>query len=348
MAITIRKDDHLYDQKLTFSEAAKIYGTLHEKIGENNTLDRKYIYYFLLGLLETVLFFSFLSFFFMVKHPLLQIVVASAVGFLSVRIGGLIHDARHRAILKSPRLNDVLRYSWSLCVAFPYPVWQIKHNAHHANTNKEGEDPDLEVPISFTEDMYKRKNIIVRFMRPYQAWLYFPLGSLVAFTMRLKAVPYLLKQSTSSNLLFLAFHIIGILIWYVGPFLVFSPLKAIIFFVFTNMTGGFYMLNIFAPNHKGMPQLEKDTKLSFLEHQIITSRNVKTSFLGNYLYMGLNYQIEHHLFPYCPRNSLHEIAPYVKKLCQQHGLPYMEMGAVETGVFIVKELHQASLKYAQA
>lgn len=346
MAITIRKERDLYERKLTFPEGAKLYSSLRENIQKDKVLDRSYGYYLLLGFLETILFFGVLLTFFFLKHPILQIISASAIGFLSVRLGGLIHDAGHRAILKSSRLNDLLGYFWSLCVAFPFPVWQIKHNAHHANTNKEGEDPDLEVPISFTEDMYKRKNILVRFMRPYQAWLYFPLGSLVSFTMRLKAVPYLLKRLNYGNYIFLVFHILGIIIWYVGPFLVFPPLKAIIFFVFTNMVGGFYMLNIFAPNHKGIPQLEKETQISFLEHQIITSRNVKTSLLGNYLYMGLNYQIEHHLFPYCPRNNLHKVAPYVKRLCKENGLPYMEMGAVETGLFIVKELHNTTLKYS--
>lgn len=58
--------------------------------------------------------------------------------------------------------------------------------------------------------------------------------------------------------------------------------------------------------------------------------------------MGLNFQIEHHLFPNCPRNKLNLIAPYIQEICKKHRLDYLQMGPVESGKFILLELKKAS------
>ena len=71
-----------------------------------------------------------------------------------------------------------------------------------------------------------------------------------------------------------------------------------------------------------MPELDRNTRLSFLEHQIITSRNIADNWFTDFVYLSLNYQIEHHLFPNCPRNKLKLMTPYVKELCHTHGLPF--------------------------
>jgi len=70
---------------------------------------------------------------------------------------------------------------------------------------------------------------------------------------------------------------------------------------------------------------------------------VEGGFLTDIILVGLNYQIEHHLFTNCPRNKLKLITPYVKRLCKRLGLDYCEVNLLETNKIIVKELHKASL-----
>jgi fatty acid desaturase len=67
---------------------------------------------------------------------------------------------------------------------------------------------------------------------------------------------------------------------------------------------GVYMGASFAPNHKGMPILPHDSKVDFLRRQVLTSRNIKGNWLMDTFMGGLNYQIEHHLFPNMPRPHL--------------------------------------------
>ena len=65
----------------------------------------------------------------------------------------------------------------------------------------------------------------------------------------------------------------------------------------------------FAPNHNGMPIVGRDVKLDFFSKQVLTSRNVSGGWWATALMGGLNYQIEHHLFPSMPRPHLAVAAP---------------------------------------
>lgn len=345
MAIKIKNNRNIVNiRKITPVAGNKLYAQLRKQVTQAGILDRSYFYYSVLIPLEFACFFFFLGLFIIQKNPLPVVIATVGVSIFSVRFGGLIHDAGHRALFKSSLINDLFGYFCSSFIAFPYLVWQVKHNAHHAHTNEEGADPDLEVPISFTGEMMKRNTPIVKIFRKYQAWLFYPLGSLVSITFRIKAFKFYMKELTPKVFVIMTLQFIGVLVWYVAPFFVFPLWKALLFVLLSSEVGGFYMLNIFAPNHKGMPQLEKGVKISFLEHQIITSRNIYSHWATNYLYMGLNFQIEHHLFPNCPRNKLKLITPYVREICKKYRLNYMQMGMLESSRFILSELHETSLK----
>ena len=132
---------------------------------------------------------------------------------------------------------------------------------------------------------------------------------------------------------------VGIVVIFILPFFVFNIAKAVTLFTVVNFTVGFYLLNVFAPNHKGMPVVQRGNKISFLEQQVTTSRNIIGNTITDFIYMGLNYQIEHHLFPDCPRNNLKKISPYIKEVCQDLNLEYTEVGIIETNKIILNELH---------
>jgi fatty acid desaturase len=96
------------------------------------------------------------------------------------------------------------------------------------------------------------------------------------------------------------------------------------------MVAGLYLSMIIAPNHKGMPIWAKGEKLTFLERQVISTRNIAPSRLTDFLFGGLNYQIEHHLFPTIPRANLAAARAIVRPFCAEQGLPYDEVGAFKS------------------
>jgi len=331
-----------FKKALGYAEGAEVYAKLRADVTEAGILKRAYWYYSFITLTDIGLFL-FCTYLLTAQNNLI-ITILSIIGiaFFSVRMGGLIHDAAHRAIFKSVALNDAFGYISAFMLAFPYRVWRVKHNAHHAHTNEEGEDPDIEVPISFTETTFQRNTFVVKAIRKNQAWLYYVLGPLLSFSIRIKSFRYYSANFKGKIPLEVVVLVFGLIIWYVVPFFVFPFWKSILFLVIVNALAGFYMLNIFAPNHKGMPYLAKGVKFSFLEHQILTARNLYSHWLTDYVYLGLNYQIEHHLFPDCPRNKLPLITPYVKKICKKYGMTYTETSIVETNKIIYRELKKVS------
>jgi fatty acid desaturase len=332
-----------YVPKLTPKRGSEEYIKLKKDITAAGILDRAYGYYALLATTDFLGFFFALYMLITSVHPLSTILSSMLLAYFSVHIGGLIHDAGHRSIFKSTFWNDVAGTLCAAVITFPYSTWKKQHNAHHANTNAQGEDPDLEIPFVFTEDEYKEAGGIIRFIRRYQMWLYYPLGSFVSITYRTKAFLYYAKHLDDPRIRIEAVIMaVGLVMWYLAPFVFFPFWKALGFFVIYNATAGFIMLSVFAPNHKGMPQIGKDTKISFLEQQIIVARNLRSNPLVEYVYLGLNYQIEHHLFPACPRNKLKKIRPYLLGIAEEHEIPYLEMGALESAIFILKDLNSVA------
>jgi fatty acid desaturase len=119
----------------------------------------------------------------------------------------------------------------------------------------------------------------------------------------------------------LAIHLAGYL---AVVLLVLSPVKAVVFILVQQGLFGLYLGASFAPNHKGMPILDAADRSDFLRRQVLTSRNVRGGWFTDLALGGLNYQIEHHLFPSMPRPSLRRSQPLIKEFCQQRGLPYCE------------------------
>jgi fatty acid desaturase len=102
---------------------------------------------------------------------------------------------------------------------------------------------------------------------------------------------------------------------------------------------GVYMGSIFAPNHKGMPTFVGETELDFLRKQVLTSRNVKGGWFTNFALGGLNYQIEHHLFPGMPSVHLAKAQPIVEQFCKEKDIPYHATGLIQSWREALTELH---------
>jgi fatty acid desaturase len=89
-----------------------------------------------------------------------------------------------------------------------------------------------------------------------------------------------------------------------------------------------------------MPILEQDSEVGFLHRQVLTSRNVLAHPITDFWYGGLNYQIEHHLFPRLPRNKLREVQPIIKGFCRQHDISYHETSVLQSYREILQHLHE--------
>ena len=108
------------------------------------------------------------------------------------------------------------------------------------------------------------------------------------------------------------------------------------------MTFGLYNTLVFAPNHKGMPMIDESNRMDYLREQVLTARNVTAHPLTDFLYGGLNYQIEHHLFPAMARNRLSAAQPIVETFCAERAVDYAVTGPLRGLVEPLRHLHAVS------
>jgi fatty acid desaturase len=270
-----------------------------------------------------------------------QLVTAVYLAVVFTQLAFIGHDAGHRQIFRSRPANDLVGLLHAnLLVGVSFDWWVAKHNRHHTNPNHEDLDPDISITaLAFTADQARAKHGLIRLVARYQAWLFFPLLLLEAAHLHTASVKAVLRGSGRANavegLLLLA-HLAGYLTALV---LVLSPLQAVVFLAVQQGLFGLYLGCSFAPNHKGMPTLTDADELDFLRRQVLTSRNVAGSRLVDFVLGGLNYQIEHHLFPNMPRPNLRRAQPLIRAFCQHHGLPYTEASLFGSYAEAVRHLH---------
>jgi fatty acid desaturase len=271
-----------------------------------------------------------------------QLVTAAslAVVFTQIEIAFVGHDAGHRQIFRSRPANDrVGLVHANLLVGVGFGWWVGKHNRHHSNPNHEDLDPDISITaLAFTADQASSRHGLVRLIARHQAWLFFPLLLLEAAHLHLASIKSILQGRGRAN------AVEGLLLAHAAAYLaalllVLSPLQAAVFIAVQQGLFGLYLGCSFAPNHKGMPILNEADALDFLRRQVLTSRNVAGSRLVDFLLGGLNYQIEHHLFPNMPRPNLRHAQPLIRAFCEQQGLDYTEASLFGSYAEAVRHLH---------
>ena len=256
-----------------------------------------------------------------------QLLTAAYLSIVFTQLAFVGHDAGHRQIFRSRRANDLVGLVHAnLLVGISFDWWVGKHNRHHSNPNHEDLDPDISITaLAFTPDQASSKHGLVRLIARYQGWLFFPLLLLEAAHLHLASAKAIIRGGHGrANLLEGLLLLIHVATYLAVVVLVLSPLQAVAFVVVQQGLFGLYLGCAFAPNHKGMPTLTEADDMDFLRRQVLTSRNVAGSRLVDWVLGGLNYQIEHHLFPNMPRPNLRRAQPLIRAFCHQHGLPYAE------------------------
>ena len=276
----------------------------------------------------------------------LQLLMAGALGVLFTQLAFLGHEASHRQVLASGPANDRLgRVLSTFFVGISYSWWMNKHTRHHANPNRIGKDPDVDIDtFSFhAEDAATRRGLMGWFTRR-QGWFFFPLLLLEGVNLHLKSITSLVTarrtEGRTLELTLIAVRFAG----YLGLVFWLLPLGMAFAFLGVQLAVfGFYMGAAFAPNHVGMPTVPRDAKLDFLSKQVLTSRNVSGGWWATVAMGGSNYQVEHHLFPSMPRPHLAKARRLVREHCRAQDVPYTETNLLRAWGLVVGHLNQVGL-----
>jgi len=274
------------------------------------------------------------------------LIVAAVLGVIFTQYSFLAHEAAHRQVFDSGKANDLAgRLIADLLVGISYAWWMNKHTRHHGNPNTAGKDPDIEPDfiIFQKEDAAKTRGFQAFFTRR-QGWLFIPALLLEGINLHAQAFRTVFTpgkvDKRSLEITLLAVRHIG----YVAVIFAFLPLGMAFAFLGVQLgVFGLYMGMSFAPNHIGMPILPRDSKVDFLRRQVLTSRNIRGGWFMNIYMGGLNYQIEHHLFPSMPRPHLKRARAIVKEYCDTKGILYTEANLFQAYGVVLAYLNRVGI-----
>jgi fatty acid desaturase len=255
------------------------------------------------------------------------------------------HDAGHKQIFRGHRVNYLFGVALgNLAVGLSYGWWIDKHNRHHANPNHEGKDPDIAPGVLvFTSSQAAPRGGLGRAWRRLQAYLFFPLLLLEGVNLLVSSIRALAGCTVRSpryralEITLLTVHVAGYL---TVLFVFLTPGQAVAFIAVHQGLFGVYMGCSFAPNHKGMPVLSPHQQVDYLRRQVLTSRNIRGTRIVDFILGGLNYQIEHHLFPSMPRPSLRRSQRLIRRFCTEHSITYTQTGLIDSYRQVLRHLDE--------
>ena len=320
------------------------YVELKRRIKARGLLEKQPRFYALNTLFVLSLLTASLAVLVLVDALWVQLLNAAFLAFAFTQISFLGHDASHRQIFRSSRTNNFIgTIYWNVLLGMSNRWFIYRHSRHHVSPNEIDNDPDADtIVLSFSEEQARRKKGVLGSLVRYQAFL-LPLLTLEMIALQYASFRYL-RYARGNYPWFepplIALHYVlygGLAYLFLGlwPALVFVAVHQLVF--------GAYFASVIASNHKGMPLLDGENNLDFLHQQILTARNVRSSPLVDFWYGGLNFQIEHHLFPNMPRNKLREAQTIVKPFCAERGIPYYETGLFQSFRDIVGSLREISV-----
>ncbi|MGB0403633.1 MAG: fatty acid desaturase family protein [Salibacteraceae bacterium] len=300
--------------------------------------------YFKTVFLFALLLVPFSTFFIIPNMSAIAFVVMwSLMGFAMAGIGlSVMHDSVHGVYSSNRSINDFVSHFSMFTVGGFVSNWRIQHNQlHHTYTNVKDLDEDINPPFGLLRlsPEYPLQNKH-RFQHIYAWFLYTLMTVMWTTTKDIRQIVRFRKAGFYDNKdreyrnewIRLILFKVGYFFIFVGlPFL-FSPYSfglMLLGILLMNMISGFVLAIVFQPAHvtpkSEFPLVESDSIIrnSWAGHQMITTQNfANSSRLFTWYVGGLNYQIEHHLFPNVSHVHYPAIAPMVKRIAKDYNLPY--------------------------
>ena len=297
--------------------------------------------------------FYLMVFLFLLWNPLQSVawvfLCYCLLGLLLGVIGmNIMHDKVHGAYTESKGWNFLLEIPIFL-IGLESKIWHIEHNVlHHNFTNVEGMDHDIHHRFVFRFSENQPKRWFHRFQHLYAPFIY---GMLLFEWLTIKdfvkVIQYrkrrLIQTDKEALRLFVqillkktAFHVIflGIPLFAlnVNPWLISLGYASML------VCGGFFMTMVFqlahiVPDVRFVPNNQESIEENWFVYQLQTTSNFANhQAMVSTLIGGLNYQIEHHLFPSICHVHYPKIAPIVKKTADEFGVPYHALPTVGSAI----------------
>ena len=299
----------------------------------------------------------------------MHILGACLLGLFWQQSGWLAHDFLHHQVFKDRFYGDLMGFFiGNVCQGFSVSWWKDKHNTHHAVPNLHESDadthdgdPDIDTMplLAWSLAMaqrIKQTDTTGKFFIKYQAIFYFPLlllarvawlnsswlfvfgwSALAWNTKHIESSRGFIKHPRMEKATLTLYHL-----WNVVLLLQMPWFHALIFFAVAQTSCGLMLALVFGLGHNGMTTYKADERPVFINLQVTTTRNITGNWLVHWFCGGLQYQVDHHLFPSLPRHNFGKVHEHVERFCKDHGVRYHEAGVWDGTVEVLNHLSKVS------
>lgn len=299
------------------------------------------------------------------SHSWLAIVSAGILMALFwQQCGWLAHDFLHHQVFVHRGINNLFGILiGNIFQGFSVAWWKNKHNHHHAVPNvtdaPSGGDPDIAtMPVLFwSEKLIEGEDLekLPRWMLANQPVLYWPVLCMARISWVIQSVQhqFLPRNSKVTGDAMYVGEVAGLALHHFLYLLlvstIASPVKAALFVLVSQSLGGLFIGVVFTVGHNAMDVFthEEMRSTDFVRLQVRTTRNVDPNWFTNWFTGGLNYQVEHHIFPTVPRHHLPKVAVILRAFCDKHSIPYASEGLIAGNKAVCRLLSNVSLIAAE-
>ena len=253
--------------------------------------------------------------------------IAFGEAICSTQIALLSHDLGHRQVFDDrKRTSYILHLVYgNFLLAFSNSWWVDKHDRHHANPNHLEKDPDVHIFfIAFRAEQAIGRSRCLRPLMKAQAVVFPLVLCLQAVNARWSSITYLFKDHPKDKWLQLVIIMIHLTLYVAFLAFVLGGWHGVLFGLVHQGVFGLYNSAVFAPNHKRAEFLKSGHVYGVIRKQVLTSTNVTGGPIIDAGMGGLNYQIEHHLFPKLPRWNLAKAHAVIEPALRQYGIVYQQ------------------------
>ena len=328
------------------TELKKRVSNYFEEVGKSTT--GNYNLFIKAVILMVVFIFTYIHLVFFTPNVFWQVIESIILGGVVAAIGfNVMHDGAHGSFSKYKWVNTLAAFSLNILGGNSF-MWNMKHNViHHAYTNVDGVDDDIDIQpwmrMSRSQKRYRLHKyqhiyfwvlysllyLFWIFVLDYQKYFKSKVGSMQLKSMALK-----------DHLVFWGFKLFHLFVFVGLPIYMVGFTSWLISFLIFTLVAGFVLSIVFqlahTVEHTSFPMPDEVTGKMDDEwaiHQLKTTANFATkNKLVSWLVGGLNFQIEHHLFPKISHVHYPAISKIIKQACLEYGIAYIEYPQVRYAV----------------
>jgi len=285
---------------------------------------------------------------------------AAVVGIFWQQLAGIGHDLGHSGVTHVFWLDHLIGSALAALMGISTCWWKRNHNTHHVVCNSVEHDPDIQhlpmfaiCPGIFQKPYWSTyyakwmaMDAIARFMVGHQCLLFYPIMMVARFNLYFQSWAQLLSQEFVHYRRVEMCALCGFFTWVLAVCFSMPTLsEGLAWLLVSHAVAGLLHVQIVV-SHWAMATYHghayNNDQDEWYVTQMKTTMDITTPPCLDWLHIGLQFQIEHHLFPRLPRHNLRAARDLVKAVCKKHGIHYHERSFLEANVETVRTLSNAA------